>query len=168
MKWFWLTNLLMFQISWFSAAFLTAYASLIIALLLLVHFALTPTPREDSKLMLLAIVGMAIDTLHLLIGTFAAEQSFFPLWLILLWVMFCISFNHSLAWFTQRSYGLLAVVGAIGGTLSYWGGIQSGALTTAQPTSFVISILLLTWALLFPSLVIGHQFLLSSAPNRIR
>lgn len=159
MKRFWIINLLLFQASWFSAAFLTEYASAIIALLLLLHFALTPCPRDDSKLIALALIGIGIDTIHLLIGTFAASQSFFPLWLILLWIMFAISFNHSLLWFTRRSYSLLAVVGAIGGPISYWGGIQSGALTTEQTTPFVLSVLILTWALLFPSLVIGQQLI---------
>ncbi len=161
MKQFWLINLGLFQACWLSAAFFTQYAALIIAALLILHFYLSPSPKLDAKLMLLAFIGISADSLHIYLGIFSAKGAFFPLWLALLWIMFSISLNHSLRWFTQATYGLLALAGSLGGTLSYWGGIQTGALFTEQTSGLVITVLALSWGLLFPLLIIGYRFLFS-------
>ena len=135
MKPFWITNFLLFQASWFSAAFFTQHAAWLITGLLLVHFLLSPRKWEDFKLFPLALFGASLDKLHLLIGTFSnavpftAIDTFFPLWLILLWIMFVLTLNHSLSWLTNKPLPIVIGFGACGGTLSYWAGIQAGALS---------------------------------------
>lgn len=159
MKTFWIINLILFQLSWFSAAFFTQYAALIISALILLHFYLSPTPKLDIKVSLLALMGIFIDTLHLNLGTFSSEHAFFPFWLALLWMIFCISLNHSLSWCAKQPYWLLVLFGSIGGSLSYWAGIQAGALSTLQTPSHTLVVLALSWAILFPSLVQAHHYL---------
>lgn len=168
MKKFWLINLALFQASWFSAALLTHYATVIIAGLVIVHFLLSPSPRSDCKLLLLVIIGMSADSLHLWLGTFSVNDTLFPIWLMLLWAMFSMSFNHSLIWFTKQPYWLLAVFGASGGSLSYWGGIQTGAFSTNLSPTITIGILALSWSLLFPFLIIGYRYLISPNVQSLR
>lgn len=159
---FWLINLVLFQISWLAAAFFTQYAAIIILGLICLNFRLSPSPKSDAKLILLLVIGISLDSLHFYMGTFSAKGAFFPLWLIMLWVMFSISFNHSLNWFTKQSYWLLALCGGIGGSLSYWGGIKTGALSSHLSVNVTLIILALSWSLVFPLLIMVYKMILSS------
>ncbi|MBW3696901.1 DUF2878 domain-containing protein [Vibrio sp. T187] len=159
MKAFWLINLVLFQASWFCAAFATEYASLVIACLLVLHFYLSPSRSEDLKIMPLALIGIVVDQTHLLFGTFSADSGAFPLWLVLLWLMFVVSFNHSLSWFYEKHLIVLIGFGGVGGTLSYLGGIKAGALGSALPTSQLVISLALSWAILFPVLMFCCRYI---------
>ncbi len=160
MKRFWIINLILFQASWFSAAFYTTGAAWIIAGLLMLHFLLTPTPRADLKLLPLVLPGICVDALHLLAGTYSAGETLFPIWLILLWSMFVISLNHSLNWLIKSPKVVLVAFGSAGGTASYWAGIQAGALQSTWSTEVVITVLMLAWGILLPLLVIGYRYLI--------
>ena len=169
MKWFWLINLGLFQASWLVAAFLTEYAAPIIFAFICLNFYLSPSPKTDIKLLALIGVGVCVDSLHFYIGTFKADASFFPIWLIMLWAMFSISFNHSFIWFTKQTYWILALVGAVGGTLSYWGGIKAGALSNSHlSTSTSLIYLALSWAIVFPLLVKVYRQLIPSDFYQVR
>lgn len=159
MKRFWIINLILFQASWAAAAWYPQQAALIIACLLGIHFLCSPSPRFDSKVLLLALIGISADTILLLLGAFYSPMAFFPLWLVLLWFMFIISLNHCLHWLVNQPIGLLVCVGAFGGTLSYWAGIQAGALQTHWPITWVITSLMLTWSILLPLLIYGYRYL---------
>lgn len=165
MKPFWITNFLLFQASWFSAAFYTQYAALLIGSLLLVHFLLSPKKWADFKILPLALLGVCLDKFHLFIGTFSnatpftAIDTFFPLWLILLWIMFVLTLNHSLSWLINKPLLIVISFGACGGTLSYWAGIQAGALSHTWSISLLIPTLILSWGILFPVLVFGVRYL---------
>ncbi|KZM39939.1 hypothetical protein OA92_17855 [Marinomonas sp. SBI22] len=169
MKWFWLINLGLFQASWLVAAFFTQYAAPIIFAFICLNFYLSPSTKADFKLLALIGVGICIDSLHFYLGTFKADTRFFPIWLIMLWAMFSISFNHSFNWFTKQTYWLLALVGAVGGTLSYWGGIKAGALSNSDlSTSTSLIYLALSWAIVFPLLVKVYRQLVPSDFYQVR
>lgn len=157
MKLFWLINLVLFQASWLAAAFFTPYAAPIIFAFICLNFYLSPSPKADARLLILIVIGFCLDSLHFYLGTFKANGHFFPLWLLLLWGMFSISFNHSFAWFTKQAYWLLAIIGAIGGSLSYWGGIKTGALTSDLSASETLTSLAITWSITFPLLVMTYR-----------
>ncbi|MCL9782370.1 DUF2878 domain-containing protein [Vibrio sp. S4M6] len=165
MKPFWFTNFLLFQASWFSAAFYTQHAAWLISGFLLVHFLLSQNKWADLKLFPLALFGACLDKLHLFIGTFSNSvpftpiDTFFPLWLILLWLMFVVTLNHSLSWLINKSLPIVIGFGACGGTLSYWAGIQAGALSYSWPITLLIPTLILSWGILFPLLVFGVRYL---------
>jgi hypothetical protein len=78
--------------------------------------------------------------------------------------MFIISLNHSLRWLDNRSILTLVLLGAIGGTSSYWGGIESGAIEALQTNRDTVVILMLNWALLLPTLVIFKRRLYQTQP----
>jgi hypothetical protein len=159
MKWFWITNFVLFQLSWFCAAFYTANATLLILALLAIHFVISPSRLSDAKLLVLMLVGVAVDSVHFELGTFSSGEHPFPVWLALLWCMFLVSLNHSLNWLVDKSLWLLAGFGAIGGTSSYIAGIKAGALQTDWPFEWVIITLLFSWGLLFPLLVLGYRYI---------
>ncbi|RJX73682.1 DUF2878 domain-containing protein [Vibrio sinensis] len=167
MKPFWITNLILFQASWFSAAFLTSYATLIITVLLIIHFALSPNAKDDFKVLPLVILGLFVDNLHFSIGTFTTPDPFFPNWLVLLWVMFIISLNYSLHWLINKPLLVLVAFGAIGGTLSYWGGIKTGALEINWTNSSVIFTLAIAWGILFPLLVVSYRYIQQTLVSQI-
>ena len=160
MKSFWLINVLLFQSSWLCGAFFTQYANLVNPILLISHFVLTPTRKQDAKLLLLVPLGLSIDFLQMQLGVFSATSvgsepitSSFPLWLVFLWIMFVLSLNHSLRWLTRCSSPVLVVIGAVGGASSYLAGIKAGALQSLVSDSFLFVSLLLAWGVLLPTLV---------------
>lgn len=168
MKWFWITNFVLFQSAWFICAFFTEYAPIALTALLALHFALSPTKRKDLQILPLALVGIVADKLHLMAGTFAIQADFFPLWLALLWAMFVLCLNHSLSWLAHKPTWLVAGFGAIGGPLSYFAGIKAGAMASLTPMPILITSLACSWALLIVVLIyatkqIDNRFLIRTA-----
>jgi hypothetical protein len=168
MKRFWIINLVLFQATWVSSAFFTEQAVFIAPLLVALHFFLSPTRRDDFRVLLLLPIGLLLDSLMIGLGTFSAHpnianQTWFPVWLACLWVMFIISFNHSLNWIMKCPKVILFLLGFVGGTSSYWGGIKAGALQSTWPDVWVLSTLAVSWGLVIPLLVVGYSYL--NKPN---
>ncbi len=168
MKRFWLINLGFFQMSWYTAALLTDYATVIILGLLALHFVLSPSAKADARLLLLLPVGVLADALQIgLIGNFSGTASptiaGFPLWLLCLWAMLVISLNHSLKGLERMSAPMLAVLGAAAGAGSYYAGIKLGALQTTWSNTAFLGITGAVWSVLLPSLVFGRRLLLRQA-----
>lgn len=162
MKQFWIINLVLFQATWVCSAFFTAQAPFVTPLIVAVHFLLSPTRSSDLKILVLLPVGLLLDSLLLHFGVFAvdseiANQSWFPAWLICLWIMFLISFNHSLNWLLKCSKVILFFIGFVAGTGSYWGGIKTGALLTTWPDTSVLAALAISWGFLLPLLVAAYS-----------
>ncbi|MBU2931793.1 DUF2878 domain-containing protein [Vibrio cyclitrophicus] len=162
MKRFWIINLVLFQATWVCSAFFTAQAPFVTPLIVVVHFLLSPTRRSDLKILALLPLGLLLDSFLLHFGVFAvdseiANQSWFPVWLVCLWIMFLISFNHSLNWLLKCSKVILFVIGSVAGTSSYWGGIKAGALITTWPDAWVLAALAISWGILLPLLVAAYS-----------
>ena len=162
MKRFWIINLVLFQATWVCSAFFTAQAPFVTPLIVAVHFLLSPTRSSDLKILVLLPLGLLLDSLLLHFGVFAvdseiANQSWFPAWLICLWIMFLISFNHSLNWLLKCSKLILFAIGFVAGTGSYWGGIKTGALLTTWPDASVLAALAISWGFLLPLLVAAYS-----------
>ncbi len=165
MKKFWLINLCLFQASWYTAALLTDYATVVILGLLLLHFALSPSSKADFRLLLLLPIGILADALQIrMIGSFsgtaAASIAGFPLWLLYLWAMLLVSLNHSLSGLEKLSLPLLALVGAVAGAGSYYAGVELGALQTSWSSVAFLGMTGAVWAGLLPALVFGRRLLL--------
>ncbi|MEZ9152645.1 DUF2878 domain-containing protein [Vibrio sp. F13] len=165
MKRFWIINLVLFQATWVCSAFFTAQAPFVTPLIVVVHFLLSPTRSSDLKILILLPLGLLLDSLLLHFGVFAvdfeiANQSWFPVWLVCLWIMFLISFNHSLNWLLECSKVILFVIGFVAGTSSYWGGIKAGALLTTWPDASVVAALAISWGILLPLLVAAYSNLI--------
>ena len=166
MRKFWLINLVLFELAWFSAALLTEYATAIIFSLLVVHFYLSPTKKVDFKLLLLAPIGWLVDILLIQSDVFYADTDW-PIWLGMLWLMFVLCLNHSLNWMSKLVLGWQVLLGAVAGTSSYLAAISFGALSTNHSTIMLITYLAVTWSVLLPLLInLGTKLVRMSGTSR--
>lgn len=141
-----------YQITWF----VTVLFGNVIALAWAV-FVLAPTLawRQTQSgwvfIALVTIIGYGADLLLQAFGFIQFSQSTLigPIWLLVLW----ISFAHLIWCFLYRIpfVWLRAMIGAVGGTLSYVAGAALGAaepMTTAGIIAFVV-----WWTLAFPGFI---------------
>jgi hypothetical protein len=75
-----------------------------------------------------------------------------PFWLWMLWVLFAMTLNASLAWLQTQALWLSALLGGVAGPLTYLAGARFGA-AFVQPSVGHVLVLALTWALALPILV---------------
>ncbi|MEK9778156.1 MAG: DUF2878 domain-containing protein, partial [Methylophilaceae bacterium] len=73
-----------------------------------------------------------------------------PLWIVVMWLLFAMTLNHSLSWLKRR-YVLSFVFGALGGPLAYVAGEKLGAVEITSDLSLVI--LAISWAMITPLLM---------------
>lgn len=146
-----IVNALWFNLFWLVAV-LGREALLPLSLLLLaLHFLLATRARHELRLVLLvALPGMVMDAILSHVGIYQFPHGErLPLWLAALWVAFAVSLPRSMGFLAR--FPLLAILfGGIGGTLSYFGGSQLGAVTLAAPTSTSLAVIGVAWAILFP------------------
>lgn len=118
--------------------------------LLIVHFSLTPSAKADAAAMLvIASVGISFDFLLLLLGFYSFYEGHFPLWLALLWCAFGATFYHCFGWLTKQGITMQAVLGGIGGPLSYFTGMKVNAVSFPEPLPITLGVLAVFWALFF-------------------
>ena len=156
-----LINFLLFQVGWFTAILGAAYgktteALIVSTIIILIHLKIIPNRKDDIKLFTYAaIAGFFFDGLIqynnlILYNNPGWPYPLTPLWIIILWVMFAMTLNHSLSWLKGRVL-LATLFGAIGGPLAYIAGEKLGAITiSGSQTLFVLSI---GWAFITPLLV---------------
>ncbi|NRD74258.1 DUF2878 domain-containing protein [Shewanella sp. VB17] len=158
MKRFWLINLVLFQLCWFISAYFTAVALPALALIIMIHFLLSPTPKGDGRLLLLVPLGIAVDKVLIDLNLLSMQDNAFPIWLGLLWCIFIISFNHSLKWLMSLHLLLIALIGAIAGPMSYRLGVEMGALTFGWSNANALLTLSLVWCVLLPILAVCFRY----------
>lgn len=156
-------NVIGFQFGWFAGVLGAAHerpwlGSAVVAAVVAAHLATALRPAVETRLVGVALlIGVTWETL-LLAGGWIAYPSgqlwaaVAPLWIVMLWALFAITLNSSLAWLKGR-LPVAAVFGAVGGPLAYWGGVRLGALVFVEPLPAVIA-LAVGWAVLTPLLVV--------------
>lgn len=165
-------NALLFQITWFSCVIGSAnqYPWLGLACcLLFMTWQLAPQRRQHGDITLVivsTILGFGIDTLWIEFGFFSFAQHWpspnvAPAWIILLWVSFSLTINHSWNWLKKHPL-FPALIGLIGAPLSYLGGQSLGAINFQTDPLLVCSILGIVWAL---ALSLLYQISLKFHPN---
>ncbi len=151
-----------FYISWAACLFGANHGAPIIGPvvvlgLLTLHLSLTRNRKQDALLILfVGLIGSAIETALILVRLYAFTGPSLlwicPVWMTALWMSFGATLNHSMRWL-HGHYGRAAVLGAIGGPLSYYAGVRLGALTFLSTLEFTLSVLAISWALIVPSLI---------------
>jgi hypothetical protein len=150
-----LINLAAFQIGWFTCVLGAAYGLPllgpgVVTLLLGLHLLLAPRPWEEIRLVGAAgAMGLCLDSLQAAAGlfSFSSEEPWSwisPLWMVALWVNFATTLHTSLRWLLGR-YALAALLGALGGPLSYYAGARLGALTFPVDPAASFIVLALVW-----------------------
>lgn len=98
-----------------------------------------------AAVLLIAFVGIAGDSLLVLLGflDFGAHQM--PLWFCLLWVGFSAYAVSLRGLLISKSGIVVALVGAFGGAASYLAGERLGAVTFNYSLPATLSVLFLAW-----------------------
>ena len=150
-----LANAVLFQLGWFACVLGGNSAWLWLAAgALLIHVVWISRSWAELRLMVcVCMLGTLVDSLLLNAGVFAFTQAqwLIPFWLMVLWALLATTLNHCLAWTAQPRWRA-ALLGAIGGPLSYYAGQRLGAVTFpfgVWPTLLGLGVL---WAGLFAAL----------------
>jgi len=157
-----ITNFILFQAAWFicvlGAAYDLTYPALGISMLILiVHFALIKNRLLELKLIMIAgFFGLVFDGALLnfdliIYNDPGVPYPITPIWIVMLWMIFAMTLNHSLAWLSKKIY-LSFIFGALGGPLAYIAGEELGAITLLGMNAIVT--LSVGWAIITPILLI--------------
>lgn len=138
-----------FQALWFSAILGKNQWLLLGLVLIVLNLFSSPQRRSDIKLIPLALVGLVGDAILTYVGLFQFDHT--PLWLVLIWLGFVFTFNHSMAWLQRIDWPLQAAIGGVAGTLSYLAGERLGAVALPMGTLMSTAVLAIYWAFLLPS-----------------
>ena len=156
-----LLNFLLFQVGWFICVLGAANDSTFLALalvttLIIIHITITPHKIDDIKLFAYAlIIGFVYDGFIQFYGLILYNSAGWqfplpPLWILMLWVLFSMTLNHSLSWLKGRII-ISSVFGFVGGPLAYIAAEKLGAITiTSSQTIFILA---LGWAIITPTLI---------------
>ncbi len=161
-------NAMLFNVVWIACVAGSAKQLLWPALLscaVLAAYQLHPRNRHpnDIKLVALSIVlGLIVDTLWVQFNymDFTDKRPFAsiaPGWIIILWVGFALTVNHSLKWLKAHP-ALPAITGAIAAPITYFAGIKIGAVKYTASVFEVSLGLAVAWAIALTILVIFGQY----------
>ena len=157
-----LFNFLLFQTGWLicvlgAAHGRTTLALAIVSLLIMIHLTVTPDRIKDIRLFAYAlIIGFVFDGLIQFNGLILYNDAGWsfpltPLWILMLWILFAMTLNHSLSWLKGRIF-VSSLFGALGGPLAYMAAEKLGAITIVATPQSIIT-LLVGWAIITPALV---------------
>lgn len=158
-----MTNLVLYELGWFGCVLAAAEGRPLLALAAVivpaaVHTALVvDRAREVALIVAAALLGAAVDTATVRLGvlSFAAPlgpDGIAPLWVVGMWAQFAIVFHFCLSWLSGR-YWASAVLGAVGGPLSFMAGAQLGAVEILPPVARSAAVLAVFWSVALPALV---------------
>jgi hypothetical protein len=145
-------NGVLFQCGWFACVLGGDSLWLLVGLAVLAfHLLWISSWAEDGVLILcVTLAGTVLDTLLRTVGVFQFSEPgpLIPLWLMLLWALLATTLRHCLAW-AARPWWRAAVLGAIGGPLSYYAGSQLAGVQFGFGVETTLAGLALLWAVVF-------------------
>jgi hypothetical protein len=130
--------------------------ALVAAAVIGLHLALARRPAPEALLIVAAsLIGLVWDSALIAIGLFTYPSGILvpglaPYWMIALWAVFATSLNLSMGFLKGRLW-LAALVGGIGGPVSYLAGGRLGGLEMSDPV-LALGAQALGWAVLLPVL----------------
>lgn len=155
-------NAALYQAGWFAVVLGGAHGRPYLGaglglLTVVLHFALSDRRAADLRLVGVALaMGACVETVNALAGVYHAHHGLVPgtalaPWLLVLWVGFATTFNHSMRWL-RRLRRWLPLIGAVAGPVAFWGGERLGAIAlTRSPER--LALLAAEWAAVVPGLV---------------
>jgi len=161
-----LLNFALFQLAWFAAVAGAAagqmwYGPAAVGAFLIIQLALIPEGRgrELAYVITVGLVGALLDSALHALGVLKYPSSevawgfaSVPPWIISLWVAFALLPRFSLAWLVGRPR-LAALLGAVGGPLSFFAGTGFGAIAPGDEPVVTALVLALEYALVTPLLL---------------
>lgn len=171
-----LINLALFQGVWFITVIGAAegnawYGITGLSCFVCIHYLIAHTVKADFLLAAVAILlGLIIETTLIQTGVLnylhsITSPQFAPLWILILWANLALTLNGCLRWLQGR-YMLAALLGAMGGPLTYFGGMKLGAATTDLPVATTLGVIAVIYAFVTPLLLrIAHQLTQDPRPS---
>lgn len=157
-------NFFALQVNWFVAIYGASKGVIWPCILITALFAwwqLNEKRRHpnDVRVIICAIfIGMTLDSLWQFAGLVQFVSSplapLTPIWLLMLWITFALTFNHSLSWLKPKTL-LATLLGFIFSPLTYWGGSRLGGMIYLENIWLVSAILGIAWAIVM--YVLMHQ-----------
>lgn len=158
-----LANFLAFQAGWFACLLGAANGNywlgpMAITGVFVLNLYLTGEYIRETVIGLIFIaVGFAVDTQLTFFGVYTPQENilpspFSPPWLMAMWLNLATIFNVSLRWMHGK-YRLAALLGGLGGPLSYYGGGSLGALAYNDPLAFNLLVSAAVWTAITPLLL---------------
>lgn len=148
-------NIVWYQALWFVAILGRESYEWLLALLIALHFAITPHWRSDLKTMLVCGgIGITIDSLLSSFGVYVFNPMPstlpIPLWLMSIWLGFSCTLLHSFTFFMIRPF-LGTVIVAAAAPFSYLAGVRFGAVSFGFETTISMVIIAAAWLMIMPS-----------------
>jgi hypothetical protein len=155
-------SLIAFEGAWFACVLGAAdgrpWAGTLVAVAVVAGFvSLSAKPRVDAKLVALAVsIGLLWDSAMAQSGWISYAQpgplpSFAPAWILALWALFAVLLREPMRWLHAR-LSWAALLGAIGGPLSYTAAARLGAIGLQKPARALVA-LAIGWAAITPLLL---------------
>lgn len=155
-------NLLAFDAAWFltvkGAAMGLPWLGPVVTLAVLAYHLATSRQRAvELRLAAFALfLGFLTDSLLLATGWIAYPNGQWipglaPYWIIMMWVLFATTLNVSMRWLHGR-LRLAALMGAVGGPVSYLAGAKIGAMSFVETVPAVVA-LAIAWGVAMPLLI---------------
>ncbi|RMA80999.1 DUF2878 domain-containing protein [Umboniibacter marinipuniceus] len=121
--------------------------------------------NQLRSVLVLALIGCAIDQSLTALGLFSfaggsEDLRLIPYWLVVLWFCFSATLHSSLAWLVEKPVVITVVAFGISGPFSYWVAFKAGAYSLPHGLEVSVLILGLVWAFfgwLFPHLLTSHS-----------
>jgi len=156
-----LANFLAFQAGWFASVLGAAggkpwLGPIVVAIVVCTHLLAVTRPRREWRLLVIALaIGCVVDSLFTAGGWLQYSSGQWvswlaPYWIVMMWPLFATTLNVSLRWLHGRT-GLAAVLGAVAGPLSYFGGAKLGAVAAA-PGPWPWVVIGVAWGVVLPIL----------------
>ncbi|MFN3355212.1 MAG: DUF2878 domain-containing protein [Pseudomonas sp.] len=150
-----LVNAALFQCAWFACVLGGDSPWLLVGLAVLAVHLLWISSWADEGLLIIsvALAGTLVDTVLRTVGVFQFSEPgpLIPFWLMLLWAVLATTLRHCLAW-SARPWWRAALLGAVGGPLSYYAGSQLAGVQFGYALGPTMAGLAVLWAGLFVGL----------------
>ncbi|MCK6186155.1 MULTISPECIES: DUF2878 domain-containing protein [unclassified Pseudomonas] len=150
-----LANAALFQCAWFACVLGGDSPWLLVGLAVLAVHLLWISSWADEGLLIIsvALAGTLVDTVLRTVGVFQFSEPgpLIPFWLMLLWAVLATTLRHCLAW-SARPWWRAALLGAVGGPLSYYAGSQLAGVQFGYALGPTMAGLAVLWAGLFVGL----------------
>ena len=151
-----LINAAVFQALWFACVIGGAKGILWPAIVLMLGMLVWQMAEHrrhvsDLKLVLVAVIlGLLVDSIWINMGLMEFSDKrpiawLSPVWIVMMWVGFALTINHSLAWLTAHPL-LPAATGLFGGPMAYYAGLKLGAVEYLADPMLVSALLGIAWA----------------------
>lgn len=154
-------DLIGFKICWVMCAFSTKWGlpylgPIITLIFILGHLMIVKFKLRDIKIISLAVMlGLIIDSIFFQFnlinyeGGILSKFKIAPFWILSMWGGFAVTLLYTLNTIKKR-YAISALIGVIGGPLSYNAGVQIGSITINGSIAYVS--LAISWGLIIPLL----------------